>query len=69
VLQLASEREPAVGASPYPAIAELAGGFALVDPAVFRKAVEERGFRTEREQRLPLASGKAFWWSVFRRVC
>ena len=67
VLQLPSEFEPGVSASPFPSIQKLKSDFALIDPLWFRESVEKRGFRLKHESRRALAAGKGLWMGVFHR--
>ena len=67
VLQLPSEIEPGVGASPFPSIQNLKPRFSLVDALWLCGTLEQRNFRLAREARRSLPGGKAFWWGVFAR--
>ena len=68
VLQLPSETEMGVGDTGCASIGALRAGFQLIDPKVFRRLVESRGFRLAHEDIAPVASGKAFWFAVFDRT-
>jgi len=68
VLQLASESETNVGLSPFPSIQGLGAGFSLIDPALLRQNLQQRGFRLIHESRRALPAGKAFWMGVFGRA-
>ena len=67
VLQLPSESEANVGASPFPSMQSLGSHFSLIDPAWFREKLEHSGFRLKHQSRLALPAGKGFWMGVFVR--
>jgi len=66
VLQLPSETEQGVGASPFPSLQRLKEDFSLIPPERFCELLEPRGFRLEHETRRSLPAGKEFWMGIFR---
>jgi len=65
VLQLPSEIEQGVSATPFASIQNLKSHFSFVDLTCLRETLEKRGFRLVRETRRSLPAGKAFWMGVF----
>jgi hypothetical protein len=66
VLQLPSQSEPGVAATPYPSIQKLSDHFSLVDPSSLCETLAGHGFGLVSEQRYALPRGKAFWAAMFR---
>lgn len=67
VLQLPSDTEQGVSSTPYLSLQALKPHFQLVCPDWLTGELGARGFRRERESRMPLPAGKAFWHGIFRR--
>lgn len=67
VLQLPSEVEQGVGASPFPSLQNLKLHFSLVDPKWLCETLEPHNFRLVREARRSLPAGKGFWMGIFTR--
>jgi hypothetical protein len=67
VLQLPSEIEQGVSATPFSSIQNLKSHFSFVDPKWLRETLEARGFRLMHETLRSLPAGKAFWMGIFRR--
>jgi hypothetical protein len=65
VLQLPSETEQGVTATPYPTIQNLKSHFVLVEPQWLRTNLEARKFRLAHEVRRGLPAGKGFWLGIF----
>lgn len=66
VLQLPSESQPGVAATPFRSIQTVR--FSLGDPGEFRAAVEGCGFELGGLTRRSLPGGKAFWMGFFGRT-
>lgn len=67
VLQLPSEIEQGVSATPFPSIQNLKSHFSFVDPTLFRETLVGHSFRLMHETRRSLPAGKAFWMGMFMR--
>jgi SAM-dependent methyltransferase len=68
VLQLpATNAEPSVGESPYPAMQKLSGHFRLVEPYNLCQTMKLHGFGLQHEIRRALPAGKGFWLGIFQR--
>jgi hypothetical protein len=67
VLQLPGDPGHDVGRSGVASIQKLANHFSLIDPMLFRKLLEERGFKMVSETKRSLLAGKGFWMGIFVR--
>jgi hypothetical protein len=65
VLQLPSESEAGVGASPFHSMQSLQSHFSLIDPAWFKGTLAQRGFGLTRQAQRSLPAGKSLWMGVF----
>ena len=68
VLQLPSLQTQAVAPSGVASIQRLSAHFRLIEPGRLREALNEVGFRLERETVRELSGGKGFWHGIFTRL-
>ena len=67
VLQLPSESNSGVGASPFSSMQSLQSDFSLIDPAWLQEILAQHGFGLVHQTRRSVAAGKGFWMGVFSR--
>ncbi|MBY0506218.1 MAG: hypothetical protein K2X03_20035 [Bryobacteraceae bacterium] len=68
LLQLPSDAQPGVSATPFSSLQALSAGFRFVEVPWLCAELAARGFILERESHAPVASGKAFWLGIFVRL-
>lgn len=67
VLQLPSESEAGVGASPFASMQNLKSHFLHIDAAWFKGKLAQRGFSLTHQAQRSLPAGKGLWLGVFGR--
>lgn len=65
-LQRSDGEQPRVTPTAYAAMQTLGERFSLIDATQFRHRLEQRGFRMLLDEHVPLPTGKALWFGVFR---